>query len=84
VTQPEQRRFTPQQAEELSAANGEGPAGSVDAQGTRRLSAGKEVGRVSLLTFFTRLKKVRRMPGAPGEVNFWRVRDHDPAIIECC
>jgi len=32
------------------------------------LFAGKEVGRVSLLTFFTRLKKVRRMPGAPGGV----------------
>jgi len=68
VTPPEQLRLTPKQAEELSGANGEGPAEAVVAEGTRRFVAGKEVGRVSLLTFFTRLKKVRRMPGAPGEV----------------
>jgi len=66
VTPPEQLRFTPIQAGELSEANGGGPAGAVAAEGTRRLSAGKDPGRVYLLIFFTRLKKVRRMPGAPG------------------
>jgi len=35
VTQPEQLRFTPKQAVELSVANGEGPAGTVAAEGTR-------------------------------------------------
>ncbi|PLY12398.1 MAG: hypothetical protein C0624_00960 [Desulfuromonas sp.] len=73
MTPPEQIRFTPKQAEELSAANGEGPAGAVAAEGTRRSMAGKEVGRVSLLTFFTRLKKVRRVPGAPGEVKIFKL-----------
>jgi len=36
VTPPEQLRFTPKQAEELSEANGEGPAGAVAVEGTRR------------------------------------------------
>jgi len=69
VTPPEQQRFTPKKAGELSEANGEGPAGAVAVEGTRRTSVGKELGRVSLLTFFTRLKKVRRVPGAPGGVD---------------
>jgi len=71
VTPPEQRRFTPKQAVELSAANGEDPAGAVGAEGTRRFVAGKEVGRISLLTFFGRAKKVRRRQGTqPLDVDF--------------
>jgi len=69
VTPPEQARFTPKQAVELSAANGEGPAGAVAVEGTRRFVAGKEPGRVSLLTFFTRLKKVRRCRAPPAVFN---------------
>jgi len=40
VTQPEQQRFTPKQAEELSVANGEGPAvlNVVDPWGSHRLN----------------------------------------------
>jgi len=44
VTPPEQRRLTPKQAGELSAAHGEGPAGAVAAEGTRHFVAGKEPG----------------------------------------
>jgi len=51
VTPPEQTRFSPKQAEELSAANGEGPAGAVAAEGTRLLSAGKEPGTFFCLLF---------------------------------
>jgi len=66
VTQPEWQGLKPKKAEELSEAHGEGPAEGFVAEGTRRFLAGKELGRVSLLTFFARLKKVRREPGAPG------------------
>ena len=51
-----------EKAGELSEAHGEGPAEGFAVEGTRRFMAGKEVGRVSLVTFFKCLKKVTSQP----------------------